>query len=452
MTLTYKMQPAENQSTEAKAAIAASGSVDSIEINDKPVIKDKQLTWLEVAKGAKKRAEYEGEDNESVFTLPGHAMDGMVCAVQGIVRHFGPLSFAEVFEIPVDAHGKTFGIPKPQIPPTQPGCSFEIPGSPLVATLIYAGAKASIKLSGTNAHKQLMAFIMEQIELEWRERSIFRGAALRVTAHGHVSFVKLNGDTELVFAPNVEREIAACIMSRIERRQDMRNNRIPLKLGVLLYGPFGTGKTALALKLAKMATARSLNYLECADPGAFASVARMAEMYRESIILLEDVERLSEEAHVQDLVNWMDGVSTKGLETMLICTTNDLAKVNSGMGKLLRPGRIDHLIYFPRPGQQERQRLFYLELPGMDGDISAAVAATDGCNAAAIRQIAQRAKQMAIYAGEPCDPLAAVHVNDAAQSYLSYLKAVEDSQSETAPTIDGLLGELVEERVRKAVD
>lgn len=444
-------KPAENQSPEAKEAIRRSGTVDLIEVERKPILKDKGLTWAEVEKAAAKRAKFEAEPNSSHFKLPGHAMDGMVCAIRAIEKHFGPLAFTESYEIQVNANGGRKTIPRPEMVRT-PGVVFDIPGSPLKAKLHFSGPTAAIQFHGTNAHKKLMEFVYAKIEDEWKANSIYRGAVLRIGAEGQVSFVGLDVETELVFTPKVEREVAACIMSRIERRVDMRMLKIPLKTGVLLYGSYGTGKTALALKLAKMAAAHQLTYLECADPEAFPVVASMAEIYTEALILLEDVDRLIEQKGAEDMVNWIDDVSTKSLETMIIYTTNDLAKVLADMPKLIRAGRVDHLIHFPLPGVEERMRLFMLELPRLTGNIESAVQMTDGCNAAAIRQIAQRAKQMALYAGEKCDPLAAIHVNDAAESYLEYLAATSDKEPRKEPSVDVVLTELTKRSVRDVLD
>lgn len=304
---------------------------------------------------------------------------------------------------------------------------------------------------GRNMHKKLMAFIIHTINDEWRNNSIYRGAALRIEPNGAVTFLKLNGDTELVFEPRSMRGIAACILSRIKRRDALRAEGIPLKAGVLMYGPYGTGKTALALKLAKAATEHQLTYLQCASPRAFAVVKQMVEMYRQSLMMIEDIERLGDEDGVDDMVNWLDAVETKSLETLFLATTNDLAKVKGAMAKLLRPGRVDHLINFTLPGPDERLRLFRLELPSVLGDIGNAVNRTDGCNAAAIRQVAQRAKQMALYNGQPLDPMEAEYVNDAADSYIAYLEAVKEAKPNDGVTVEQLIGSVVEDRVRHVV-
>lgn len=142
-------KPAQNQSDAAKVAIRESGTVDSIEVDDKPILKHSDLTWTQVYTAAHERAEYEAEHHAATFALPGHAMDGMVCAARALQRHFGSLSYKDSFAIIVDAAGATTNIPHPATSPLDDGETFEIPGSPLRAKLIYNGFRASIKADGS---------------------------------------------------------------------------------------------------------------------------------------------------------------------------------------------------------------------------------------------------------------------------------------------------------------
>ncbi|XP_067945967.1 ATPase family gene 2 protein homolog A-like [Watersipora subatra] len=149
--------------------------------------------------------------------------------------------------------------------------------------------------------------------------------------------------------------------------------------GVLMYGPPGCSKTMIAKALA---TETSLNFISIKGPELFSkwvgeSEKAVREIFRKarnaapSIIFFDEIDAVAVERGRQQgsgggvgdrvlaqLLTEMDGV--EGLNDVnIVAATNRPDMIDKA---LMRPGRLDRLVYVPLPDHKTREEIFKLRL------------------------------------------------------------------------------------------
>ncbi|RZN39027.1 MAG: AAA family ATPase, partial [Methanophagales archaeon ANME-1-THS] len=149
--------------------------------------------------------------------------------------------------------------------------------------------------------------------------------------------------------------------------------------GILLFGPPGTGKTMLAKAVANESEA---NFISIKGPEllskwvgeserAVREVFRKARQAAPCIIFLDEIDAIapvrgtSYDSHVTErvvsqLLTEMDGLEELN-DVIVIAATNRPDIVDPA---LLRPGRLDRLIYIQIPDKEARRKIFEVHLTG----------------------------------------------------------------------------------------
>lgn len=185
--------------------------------------------------------------------------------------------------------------------------------------------------------------------------------------------------------------------------------------GILLFGPPGTGKTLLAKAVA---TESEANFISIKGPALLSkfvgeSEKGVREMFRKGrqaspcIIFFDEIDAMcptrtaSFDSHVSERVVSQMLTELDGLEELkdvvVLCATNRPDMVDRA---LLRPGRIDRLIYTPPPDKKEREEIFKIHLKekplAADINIAALTERTEGYAGADIEAICKEAVMLSL--------------------------------------------------------
>jgi transitional endoplasmic reticulum ATPase len=185
--------------------------------------------------------------------------------------------------------------------------------------------------------------------------------------------------------------------------------------GVLLFGPPGTGKTLLAQAVA---TESEANFISIKGPELLSKwvgesekgvreTFRRAKQVSPTIILFDELDAVaptrgaSSDSHVTERVVSQLLTELDGLEALkdvvVIGATNRPDMVDVA---LLRPGRLDRLVYIPPPNASSRAQIFAIHLQGKpladDVDIEQLAKETDGYVGADIEAICREAAMLAL--------------------------------------------------------
>lgn len=237
-----------------------------------------------------------------------------------------------------------------------------------------------------------------------RAHSIYKGKAISVGVdlEGKMDWnnppefmdVSDTKESDLVFDEDVQSSISTNILAPIQHTEDCRKYKIPLKRGVLLEGPFGTGKTLTARMTAAVCERHNWTFIMLADVRGLKAALDFAKRYAPAVVFAEDIDRVATERDqlCNDLVNTMDGVMTKTTEIMVVLTTNFAEKLDP---VILRPGRLDAVISLRPPSAGAAIRLvrhYAGNLLAPEADLTAAGEALAGQIPASLREAVERAK------------------------------------------------------------
>lgn len=264
------------------------------------------------------------------------------------------------------------------------------------------------------AEKQVLMELAHVARLYIKEHSIYRGKAMsfKVGQGGELyqNFEPTFIDTdnykpeELIFRRDVANALEISLFTPIRHTEHCLKHKIPLKMGVLLEGPYGTGKTLTASVCARLCVENKWTFIQLDKVQGLKSALEFANLYSPAVVFAEDIDRITENRDEQanDLLNTIDGVLNKNSQVITVLTTNHVDKINQAM---LRPGRLDAIIEVKTPDAEAVDRLIRLYGRGL---IAANTDITSVCeklsNAkmipAAIREVVERSKKAMIMRGQ----------------------------------------------------
>ncbi|TYG77154.1 hypothetical protein ES288_D03G172000v1 [Gossypium darwinii] len=205
---------------------------------------------------------------------------------------------------------------------------------------------------------------------------------------------------------NVKRELQETVQYPVEHLEKFEKFGMSPSKGVLFYGPLGCGITLLAKAIANECQA---NFISVKGPELLtmwfgeseANVREIFDKARQSascVLFFYELDSIAIQKQCWGYFNSseMDGKSAKKT-VFIIRATNRPDIIDPA---LLRPGRLDQLIYIPLPDEESRHQIFKACLRkspvSKDVDLSALATYTQGFSGADITEICQRACKYAI--------------------------------------------------------
>ena len=198
--------------------------------------------------------------------------------------------------------------------------------------------------------------------------------------------------------------------------------------GLLMYGPPGCSKTLMAKALA---TESGLNFISIKGPELFSKylgesekavrdVFRKARNAAPSIIFFDEIDALSIQRSSNDnslvgdrvlaqILTELDGVES--LEGVIIVAATNRPDVIDPA--LLRPGRIDRLIYVPLPNSDSRREIFDIQFRSIpvskDVDINVLIELSSGYSGAEICSLCREAAMLGLRENFACKEVSQRH-------------------------------------------
>lgn len=237
------------------------------------------------------------------------------------------------------------------------------------------------------------------------KHSIYRGKALhlRTDNKGNLEkliqpeFINVSGiNTDaLILKDDIAGLLDMTLFTPIKKTQACRKHKIPLKRGILLHGPYGTGKSLCGAITARHANDNGWTYVIVDDATALAKTLEFARQFQPCVVFAEDIDRvvgLDRSDDANDIVNTIDSVLNKSDEIIVVLTTNHIDKLPP---VILRPGRLDALVPVDLPDAKAAIRLVGLysgDLLIGNEPLTAVGEALAGFMPSTIREVVERAK------------------------------------------------------------
>ena len=215
----------------------------------------------------------------------------------------------------------------------------------------------------------------------------------------------------------VKAELQELVQYPVEHPEKFEKFGMSPSKGVLFYGPPGCGKTLLAKAIANECQA---NFISIKGPELLtmwfgeseANVRDIFDKARQSapcVLFFDELDSIATQRGasqgdaggagdrvLNQMLTEMDGINSKKT-VFIIGATNRPDIIDPA---LMRPGRLDQLIYIPLPDSGSRRAIFKAVLRkspvAEDVEVDALVSNTEGFSGADITEICQRAAKAAI--------------------------------------------------------
>ncbi len=214
---------------------------------------------------------------------------------------------------------------------------------------------------------------------------------------------------------DIKQELKDAIILPLEKKELSHIYNIKPPTGILLFGPPGTGKTMLMRALAKEL---KYNFIEvkCSQilsqwygesEKNIAEVFETARKNAPTILFFDEIDAIAKKRSdnstdevtprvVSELLQQLDGAKKSDKPVLVIGATNLPNKLDPA---ILRPGRLDKIIYMRLPNEKERVEILKVHLRGLpvdeDVDLEEITRKTNRFSGADLKNLVVEAKRLA---------------------------------------------------------
>lgn len=301
-----------------------------------------------------------------------------------------------------------------------------------------------------------------------RTESIYRGKAViidfsnfspddpRFDAMKAPKFMDLQqvNTEDLILSAQVYEMVKTNLFVPVTHTAACRKAKIPLRRGILLAGPFGTGKTLTAQVTAKLATQNGWTYIYITDLKQLPEALAFAKNYGPAVLFGEDIDRVLDGDRNEEMdgyLNSLDGVNRKHDEVLVVFTTNNVDNIHPAM---MRPGRIDAIIPIEAPDAAAAMQLLKKYGRGLidpTANLSDVGRMMAGQIPAVLREVIERSKLRAIRDADGNEPVVtAVHLEQAGREMLAHVHYINPPKTSDAHPLE-VLGSAIGNRIQEAM-
>lgn len=261
------------------------------------------------------------------------------------------------------------------------------------------GQVFELSATAPRKYRQHIEAFFRVVEEELKANSLYRGKAIDGAVQPSFKDTAKTDPQRVVYSDDVMLQLDVNLWSVLRHTEVMRRNRLPLKRGVLIAGPYGTGKTLAGELTAREAVANGWTFILARPVDDLEYVLQTAQLYSPAVVWFEDLDVVAQghsERQISSLLDSLDGIRAKGTEVVAAFTTNHESKIQKGV---LRPGRIDAVIRINGLDASGYEKLIRVTLPQeLQGDIDYArvVEAFDGFLPAFAKEAVDRATRYSI--------------------------------------------------------
>ncbi len=345
--------------------------------------------------------------------INAYPLEGAYALVRALRERFGFISLEATPGFFRDDPPHMVGL---DISPTErvqvPWGRYRLPGSDgFIDTGLAVQKDGAVKftLNGETKrrHEETFNEIAALVKQYVTEHSLYKGKAIRIEfpedpKQIDPSYTPKFWDTsrisasDLVFPRAVQDLVDVTLFAPIEHTARARRMQIPLKRGILLEGPYGTGKTLTAGVAAKKCAENGWTFIYLEKASHLKRAIMLARQYQPAVIFAEDIDQEiggnERDEAVNSILNTIDGIDAKTTEIIVVLTTNHVDRINRAM---LRPGRLDAVIPVRAPDAEAVQRVIRLYGRGLvdpNTNLTEVGRLLDGQIPATIREVIERAK------------------------------------------------------------
>lgn len=319
------------------------------------------------------------------------------------------------------------------------------------------GPLFQITVEGPKKYKHQVEGVFKMIEEELKTHSIYRGQA--IDGATQPAYLPLHGvdPKKVTYSDEVLAQLNANIFVTIEHTDVLRKLRMPIKRAVLLEGPYGTGKTLAAYLTAMRAVPAGWTFIYVRPDQDLLLCMQTARLYSPAVVFFEDLDAIQPQNGDRDsasmILDAFDGLSAKGVDVLVLLTTNHPELIHKGM---VRPGRLDAVIHIGALDQEGIERLIrsHIDEDVLDANVDFAeiYTAMDGYVPAFAVEAIGRANRYAVArTGAPPKTLTTSDFVEAARGLRDQLNLMLDDGKEKVLTVEDILMGKVHNEVSKLI-
>lgn len=357
------------------------------------------MSKLEASQDLKNQWENEEQEQDFVTMFEGWNYKDVLYAIRNVIEeHFGwiagrPTMFESPTEIDIITNYKNGCAitEKAFIGPVRFPAFENAKGS----VGVNRGGVAYISITGKRKFGEKITLFFNAVRNFLNTRSIYRGKSVSVVFNYKfetvdMELIEIIPNDNIVLNSDEEMVVKNFILSQLDDQG---------KRCFLFTGSYGNGKTETAMRVGYEANRKGMSFFYVKDSALFARVLGFAKNYEPCVIFMEDIDEIAsgEERtnRMNEILNTIDGVETKGRSILTIFTTNHHKRINPA---LRRPGRIDLIVNFSNPNKETVKKIaekFFLGLVGgTELDYDAIAAKMPDAQGAVIAEICKRSLKL----------------------------------------------------------